>query len=266
MDSSQIDFKKYQSILDKYQIFVWDFDYTLLKIHAYNQGLKASDVEGVSWRKLQNLHFSDAIFFRDLVAYLIKNGKKVAVISFGTFNVIKTYLDRLFGGEPIFGLHNIYTPLEGNRRYDGTLRPSSNKNQYLIDLVRSHPGTNYKDVLFFDDSKHILKDAEDDLGIEGVLVEKGVGFTRATMDFLLEKLKLSVPEKGKKLKAIKKNFKKILKKDKKDLVEGFTTQEDESEGFDLVEGFNKAFQVSDRTMLWINVLAILLVIFYFWNR
>jgi hypothetical protein len=182
MDSCQIDFKKYQPILDKYKVFVWDFDYTLLKIHAYSEGITQSQVEGLNWNKLSKLHFSDAIFFRDLVSYLIKNKKTVAIISFGTYNVIKAYLDRLFGGEPIFGLHNIYTPLEGNRRYDATLRPSSNKNQYLIDLVRSTSEVKYSEVIMFDDSQNILEVAEKDLGIKTVLVQQGIGFTRNVMD------------------------------------------------------------------------------------
>jgi len=262
MDSTQIDFSKYKPILDQYKIFVWDFDYTLLKIHAYAQQITKSQVESLSWHKLNSLHFADPIFFRDLVAYLIKENKKVAIISFGTYNVIKAYLDRLFGGEPIFGLHNIYTPLEGNRRYDATLRPSSNKNQYLIDLVRGSPGTKYSEVIMFDDSLSILDAAKTDLGIETVGVEKGTGFTRRTMDSLLQELDEPVEE----VKEIKKE-KSEPPKDK-ELIEGFQGEEDQQDTdqkeFDLVEGFNKVFHVSDWVMNWVNILALILIAAYWY--
>jgi hypothetical protein len=272
MDSTQIDFTKYQPILDKYKVFIWDFDYTLLKIHAYSEGITQAQVESLNWNKLSKSHFSDPIFFRDFVSYLLKHQKNIAIISFGTYNVIKAYLDRLFGGEPIFGLHNIYTPLEGNRRYDATLRPSSNKNQYIIDLVRSLENVKYSDVIMFDDSKNILDVAEKDLGINTVLVQQGIGFTRNTIDNLLNTLS---PQKI------------FLKKDQKEekkkiLIEGFTTQEKPSENlnndnlndidddidddsYDFVNGINKAFYVSDQTMIYINILVVLLLIVWFWN-
>uniref|UniRef100_A0A6C0E8G2 Uncharacterized protein n=1 Tax=viral metagenome TaxID=1070528 RepID=A0A6C0E8G2_9ZZZZ len=263
MDSSLIDFEKYNPILDKYKVFVWDFDYTLLKIHAYSEGITQSQVEGLSWNKLSKDHFSDPIFFRDFVSYLLKHKKTVAIISFGTYNVIKAYLDRLFGN-PIFGLHNIYTPLDGNRRYDATLRPSSNKNQYLIDLVRSVSDVKYNEVIMFDDSKNILEAAEKDLGIKTVLVQPGVGFTRHVMDNLLSSYSSKVITQNKpenKPENIKE------KQKKKILIEGFTTHEpanikpDTSKSnYDIVEGFNNALKVSDQTMVYINILVILLLI------
>lgn len=260
MDSNQIDFSKYKPILDQYKIFVWDFDYTLLKIHAYTQEITKDQVESLSWNKLNSLHFADAIFFRDLVSYLIKENKKVAIISFGTYNVIKAYMDRLFGGEPIFGLQNIYTPLGGNRRYDSTLRPSSDKNQYLIDLVHSSPGIKYSEVIMFDDSLSILDAAKTDLGIETVGVIKGIGFTKQTMDSLLKELY----EPFKKVKKeVKKDIKKEVKKNHlkfhdSNLKEGFQNENE----FDIVEGFNQVFRVSDKVMNWINILVLILIGIY----
>ena len=36
-------------------------------------------------------------YFKELVLYLIKNGKRVGIASFGTYSIIKAYMERLFG-------------------------------------------------------------------------------------------------------------------------------------------------------------------------
>ena len=117
MDSTKNIYSNYDNFIKKYDLFIWDFDLTILKIHSYAMEVKSTDVESMSWKKLMH-HFADPIFFRDLVNYLVSNKKKVAIISFGTYNVIKSYLDRLFDDNKIFGLDNIITPLEGNKRYN----------------------------------------------------------------------------------------------------------------------------------------------------
>ncbi len=129
MDSIREDFHRYDNFIKKYDLYIWDFDLTLVKIHTFASEVKEEDVTSLSWKKFMN-QLSDPVFFRDLVIYLIENKKKVAIASFGKYNIIKTYMDRLFNDNHIFDKHNIITPDQNIRH----LRNGTNKNQYIIDL------------------------------------------------------------------------------------------------------------------------------------
>jgi hypothetical protein len=174
MDSTQIIYSNYDGLIKKFDLFAFDFDLTVLKIHAYANEITASQVESMGWRKLSD-HFADPIFFRDLINYLISKKKKVAIVSFGTYNVIKAYLDRLFDDSNVFGRHNIMTPLCGNQRYGRNIRQQSDKNELFIELARNLE-IKYSRILFFDDDLNNI-DHANELGIIGVHVQKG-GFNR----------------------------------------------------------------------------------------
>ena len=125
MDSIKQQFHQYDEFISKYDLYIWDFDLTILKIHSYANEIKEEDVKSLSWKKLM-CHFADPVFFRDLVYYLIGHKKKVAIISFGDYNVIKAYLDRLFDNDNIFDNHNILTPARCNRHH----KINSDKNNH----------------------------------------------------------------------------------------------------------------------------------------
>ena len=175
MDSTKNIYSNYDNFIKKYDLFIWDFDLTILKIHSYAMEVKSGDVEGMNWKRLM-CQFADPIFFRDLVNYLVSHKKKVAIISFGTYNVIKSYLDRLFDDNKIFGLDNIITPLEGNQRYNKLFKPSSDKNQYIIDVARKH-SIDYSKVIFFDDDTNNIEKSKE-LGISSYLINPKNGFNK----------------------------------------------------------------------------------------
>ena len=154
--------------------------------------VKSSDVESMSWKKLMH-HFGDPIFFRDLVNYLVSNKKKVAIISFGTYNVIKSYLDRLFDDNKIFGLDNIITPLEGNQRYNKIFKPSADKNQHIIDVAR-HYSIDYPKVIFFDDDTNNINKSKE-LGISSYLINPRNGFNKQFWDNLIPSELKIIPRK-----------------------------------------------------------------------
>ncbi len=191
MDSVQIIFSKFDDFIKQYDLFAFDFDLTILKIHAYANDIKATDVEAMSWKKIMD-HFADPIFFRDLVNYLISQKKKVAIVSFGTFNVIKAYLDRLFDNPNIFGLNNIITPLDGNNRYTRSLKPDSDKNQLLIDLVKKL-NLNFNRVIFFDDDEKNITHSKE-LGLTAVKIDSKKGFNRMVWLDLINSYNSRLPQ------------------------------------------------------------------------
>ena len=74
MDTTQINYSKFDNFISQYDLYAFDFDLTILKIHAYAMDIKATQVESMSWKKLMD-QFADPIFFRDLINYLIIENK-----------------------------------------------------------------------------------------------------------------------------------------------------------------------------------------------
>ena len=84
---------------------VWDFDKTVLKIHAYAKRISPAMVEN------RDLHedFADLEGFRRVVYKLVNNEIPVGIASFGRKDVIQAYMDRAFP-DRIFGENTISTP------------------------------------------------------------------------------------------------------------------------------------------------------------
>ena len=94
---------------------VWDFDLTIMAIHAFAMRIQPEAV----WTRDLAADFRDLHFFTATVRKLVAAGIGVAVASFGRFDVIYAYLKRAFGGLPDtplddpslpFQRHNILTP------------------------------------------------------------------------------------------------------------------------------------------------------------
>ena len=84
-----------------------DFDETVLRIHAYGLRIAAEDVAA---RVLDGKDgdAADLPFFQATVAAVLARGDAVAVASFGCYDVIQAYLDRMCPG--VFSRDNISTP------------------------------------------------------------------------------------------------------------------------------------------------------------
>ena len=72
---------------------VFDFDLCVLSIHSYGERLEPHHV--LARAPLAD-DFVDLDFFRALVTALAARGVRVAIASFGRYDVIQTYLDRVF--------------------------------------------------------------------------------------------------------------------------------------------------------------------------
>ena len=263
MDSTKNIYSNYDNFIKKYDLFIWDFDLTIIKIHSYAMEVKSSDVEGMNWKRLM-YQFADPIFFRDLVNYLVSNKKKVAIISFGTYNVIKSYLDRLFDDNKIFGLDNIITPLEGNQRYNKLFKPSADKNQYIIDIAR-HYSIDYPKVIFFDDDTNNINKSKE-LGISSYLINPRNGFNKKFWDDLIPqelKVNKTTPRNENKINYPLKNINNnnnINNNISKEQIEKF---ENENENILELENNNNSSSFMSVYMTWINILAIVFIVVYF---
>jgi hypothetical protein len=262
MDSIKESFYKYDNIIDKYDLYIWDFDLTILKIHSYANKITKEEVESLSWKKLM-CDFADPIFFRDLVYYLIGRKKKVAIISFGDYNVIKAYLDRLFDNDNIFGDHNILTPIRCNRHQ----QINSDKNQYIIDLVREN-NIEYPRVLFFDDTYTNITNANE-LGIKAIKINEKIWFTQTVWNEFINNMNNMNNIKDKEKDKEKEKIKDIIFDNKPkyipekiingNIIENFENKDNESTSF-----FN--IKIDDRYINWINVFAIIFLVSYFYMK
>lgn len=86
-------------------LIVWDFDLTILSIHSWGERIQPSDVA----RRSLERDVADLEFFRAFVKRALAKGIKVAVASFGVYEVIQEYLDRAVG-PGVFTRENISTP------------------------------------------------------------------------------------------------------------------------------------------------------------
>ena len=274
MDSIKEKFNRYDEFVSRYDLYIWDFDLTILKIHSFANEIKEDDVKSLSWKKLM-CHFADPIFFRDLVYYLIGHKKKVAIISFGYYNVIKAYLDRLFDNDNIFGKHNIITPLDECQRHASI---NSDKNQYIINIAREH-NISYPKILFFDDTYLNVNNARE-LGINTVKISEKTGFTQTVWNQMT--LSLESNNKNEKIKENKNENKNENKKEdennqKKNItsvsvsgnvMEGFSSNDNNNNNNNNNNsGFLSSLwniKISDRFVNFVNIFAVIFIIVYFY--
>ena len=273
MDSIKQQFHQYDEFISKYDLYIWDFDLTILKIHSYANEIKEEDVKSLSWKKLM-CHFADPIFFRDLVNHLIGNKKKVAIISFGYYNVIKAYLDRLFDNDKIFGKHNIITPIDECQRHTSI---NSDKNQYIINIAREH-NIPYQRIIFLDDTYLNVNNARE-LGVSTVKISQKIGFNQSIWNEMVASLSRNDAEnnqhneESKKSKENKEDnivFKPFDEKNQKknipivsvsgDIIEGYSSN---SNSDNLLTSLWN-IKISDRFMNLINIFAVIFIIIYFY--
>ena len=84
---------------------VFDFDLTILSIHSWGERVRPEDVAS---RSLED-DVADLEFFRVFVERALASGIKVAIASFGVYEVIQAYMDRAVG-PGVFTRANISTP------------------------------------------------------------------------------------------------------------------------------------------------------------
>lgn len=173
------------------RLVVFDFDLTVLRIHSWGERVRPEDVE----HRDLNADVADLAFFRAFVLALVNAGVRVAIASFGQYEVIQKYMDLTFGdGQTVFSRKNVSTPSAVGFR-DGTSVPGGKVPQ-LCALVEDvlFGGTEKakldeeiwraaaRTVAFFDDDEQNVLGAKRGGFRNAALVERDVGFTRKSWE------------------------------------------------------------------------------------
>jgi len=153
-------------------LWIWDWDDTLIDTSAYVRHSMSSDtIMNLSDRDL-SIDFPYWQFFRDLIIYLVQNGRRVGIASFGTYTIIRAYMDRIFGRDQKYfiriNIHAACPDLDCVRDYR---QMPLNKNPYIQRLMNHYRITDHNRVILFDDAPSNIADAKR-LGI--VSVQMGV--------------------------------------------------------------------------------------------
>lgn len=124
---------------------VWDFDRTILKVHSFALRLTAADVA----TRDMAADFTDLPFFQALVSALQEAGVLCLIASFGKYEVIQAYMDRILP-EHTMTRDTICTPSQLNmpRIKDGYSVPGGKIPQLQL-LCKQH-GLDPDSIMFFD--------------------------------------------------------------------------------------------------------------------
>lgn len=147
--------------LDKYmQLWVWDWDDTLLDTRAYYRHSMNGDYirYHMTTQELE-LDFPNYQYFKDLVYYLVKKGIRVGIASFGTYSIILSYMDRIFGmNQKLFTQSNLHASCQEigeNRDYK---KMPINKNSYIQKMMNHYKLSDHSNVVLFDDNTTNIAD------------------------------------------------------------------------------------------------------------
>ena len=146
-------------LLKQCKLWVWDFDDTLIDTKTYFK--KHMEPESILKRTDDELtkDIPQWKYFRRLVEYLVMNGRYVGIASFGTYEIIQAYMQRIMGfNQHYFTKSNIVAPCYSARTsFRFNLPP--NKNEYIYSLMRVYRVQDFKRVVLFDDKPSNIADA-----------------------------------------------------------------------------------------------------------
>lgn len=148
-----------QYLLDKFKLWIWDFDDTLIDTTTYyRKSMKPEDILKRSDEEL-DIDFPNWLYFRDLVFFLVSRGVRVGIASFGTYHIIRAYMDRIFGvNQRIFTSCNLKAlcrdPVSGK-----PLRYHPNKNEFMNEIMEHFRVYEPLKVILFDDNMTNIAEA-----------------------------------------------------------------------------------------------------------
>ncbi len=156
-------------VLKSYDLWLWDFDETLIDTATYYyKSMDSNDILKRTDNEL-NTEIPGWKYYIKLIKHLVKNGKRVGIVSFGTYRIIQAYMDRIFGmNQKYFTKNNILTICRDNHDKPTQDMPK-NKNGFIHKLMNYYRINNYKRIIFFDDNINNVADASV-LGITSVRI------------------------------------------------------------------------------------------------
>jgi len=146
-------------LLNKCKLWVWDFDDTIIDTTTYlKKSMKPNDIRKRTQAEL-DIEVPQWRYFKRLVDYLTTHGKYVAIASFGTYEIIQAYMDRIMGfNQRYFSKKNIIAPCVAERE-SLTFSTPPNKNEYIYLLMQVYRVQDFKRVVLFDDLCSNVADA-----------------------------------------------------------------------------------------------------------
>lgn len=171
----------YYSLLNTYDLFVWDFDDTLIDTRTYRTSNMNPDSILTRTDSALLAEIPGVTFFRDLCIYLVCRGKRVGIASFGTYEIIQAYMDRIFGmGQKVFTRNNIKCIMRDCK--GRIVQYMRNKNNFIAEIMDLYRLNDYTRVVLFDDQLINCTDARM-IGINAVKIE-GHLFDSKTMTYI----------------------------------------------------------------------------------
>ena len=146
-------------LLKKCKLWVWDFDDTLIDTkYYYTSNMNPDKILNRTNKELDN-EVPQWKYFKRLITYLVQNGKHVAIASFGTYEIIKAYMDRILGfNQTFFTNKNLIAPTYTDRKCRGFQIPP-NKNEYIYKIMKMYKIEDFPRVVLFDDLPSNIADA-----------------------------------------------------------------------------------------------------------
>ena len=140
-----------------FEAVAWDFDRTVMRIHAFARGVKVEEV-AERWRE----DVADLEFFRAMVLGASQRGMRVGIASFGRRPVVLEYLRHMFADMPgLFTEANVLTPGALPGFHDG-MDVKGGKPMLLELLCSTAPAISERArVLFFDDDHQNIIDCRE---------------------------------------------------------------------------------------------------------
>jgi hypothetical protein len=146
-------------LLKQCKLWVWDFDDTLIDTQTY----LTKDMSPNAIRKRTDSELDTEVpqwrYFKQLVEFLVMHGRYVGIASFGTYEIIRAYIDRIMGfNQHFFTSKNIVAPCIRDKERRNFKQPP-NKNEYIYQLMRIYRVQDFKRVVLFDDLPSNIADA-----------------------------------------------------------------------------------------------------------
>jgi hypothetical protein len=147
-------------------LIVWDFDNTLIDTRAYSiHSMSPKFIREELTMEQLDWDIPYWRFFKQTVIDLVNTGKRVGIASFGMYNIIRAYMDRIFGvNQKYFTVVNTFARC----KIDEPLQ--QNKNGYILNIMEHYRITSPERVLLFDDLGSNIS-AAIEIGFVGILVE-----------------------------------------------------------------------------------------------
>ena len=156
-------------LLNNCKLWIWDFDDTLVDSSIYMHSNMTADAIRKRTDKQLDKEFPQWRYFNKLVNYLIMHGKYVGIASFGTYEIIQAYMDRVMGfNQQAFNRKNIIAPCYKDRD-PRTFKTPQNKNEYIYTLMRIYRVEDFKNVVLFDDMPSNVSQATA-IGVIGIQI------------------------------------------------------------------------------------------------